>query len=107
MALKTTYSGKIVELLVSESEALRLGFAETLAMVRSGTRIVIYSESADLPVAVISPPAPRGRTISEAIALAKKCEEEMGKSPVMTADFARDVEEVIRNRKPWNPPAWE
>jgi hypothetical protein len=50
--------------------------------------------------------APR-RTISEAIALARKHQAETGESPVMAADFAADVEDIIRKRKPWNPPAWE
>jgi hypothetical protein len=39
--------------------------------------------------------------------LAKKHEEETGKAPVLESDFASDVEEIIRNRKPWNPPAWD
>ena len=44
------------------------------------------------------------RPISECIALAKKREEETGEAPVVDPDFAADV---IRNRKPWNPPAWD
>jgi hypothetical protein len=46
------------------------------------------------------------RPISECIALAKKREEETGGAPVLDPDFAADVEEITRNRKPWNPPAW-
>jgi hypothetical protein len=60
-----------------------------------------------MPVAVIHTPVPPRRTISECIALAKNHEEETGEAPVLDADFAADVEEILRNRKPWNPPAWE
>jgi len=58
-----------------------------------------------MPVAVIHTPVPPRRTISECIALAKNHEEETGEAPVLDADFAADVEEILRNRKPWNPPA--
>jgi hypothetical protein len=51
--------------------------------------------------------APLRRSISECIALAKKHEEETGESPVLDSEFAADVEEIIRNRKPWNPPSWD
>jgi hypothetical protein len=47
------------------------------------------------------------RLISEPIAPAKKHEEETGEAPVLDPDFAADVEEIILNRKPWNPPAWD
>jgi hypothetical protein len=47
------------------------------------------------------------RTLSECIVLAKKHEEESGEALVPDPDFAADVEEIIRNRKPRNPPAWD
>jgi hypothetical protein len=47
------------------------------------------------------------RPISECLPLAKKHEEETGGAPVLEPDFAADVEEIILNRKPWNPPAWD
>jgi hypothetical protein len=49
----------------------------------------------------------RGRLLSECIALAKAHEEETEKAPVLDPDFAADVEEIVKNRKVWNPPAWE
>jgi len=49
----------------------------------------------------------RGRLLSECIALAKVHEVETGKAPVLDPDFAADVEEIVKNRKAWNPPAWE
>jgi antitoxin (DNA-binding transcriptional repressor) of toxin-antitoxin stability system len=86
---------------MSEAEAA-CDFAALMARVRAGAEVVI--ENGTLPVAVIHTPAPPRRTISECIALAKKHEEETGEAPVLDADFAADVEEIIRNRKPWNPP---
>lgn len=89
---------------MSEADAAR-DFAALMARVRAGAEVVI--ENGTLPVAVIHTPVPPSRAISECIALAKKHEEETGEAPVLDADFAADVEEIIRNRKPWNPPAWE
>ncbi len=28
-------------------------------------------------------------------------------APTLDPDFAADVEGIVRNRKPWNPPAWD
>ena len=91
---------------ISEEEASS-DFASVLARVRAGAEVVIESENGKFPVAVIHLPVPLRRTLSESIALARKHEEETGESPVLDPDFAADVEEIIRNRKPWNPPAWE
>lgn len=93
---------------ISEAEAAN-DFAGLLARVRAGAEIVI--EGSD-PVVVIRagevPAEPvRGRLLSESIALAKKHEEETGKAPILDPDFAADLEEIVKNRKPWNPPAWE
>jgi len=89
---------------ISEAEAAN-NFADVLARVRAGAEVVI--ESGKLPVAVIHAPAPPRRTISECIALAKAHEEETGEVPVLDPDFASDLEEIIKNRQAWNPPAWE
>lgn len=59
------------------------------------------------PVAVIKTPPRPGRKISECIALAKAHEESLGTAPRLDPNFASDVEEIIRNRKAWNPPAWD
>ncbi|MGA2373044.1 MAG: hypothetical protein ACLPPV_17335 [Candidatus Korobacteraceae bacterium] len=91
---------------ISEEEAAS-DFASVLARVRAGAEVVIESEGGKCPVAVIHLPVPPRRTISECIALAKKHEDETGESPVLDPDFAADVDEIIRNRKPWTPPAWD
>jgi len=89
---------------MSAAEAAR-DFPALMARVRAGAEVVI--EDGTLPVAVIHAPVPPRRAISECIALAKKHEEETGEAPVLDSDFATDVEEIIRNREPWNPPAWK
>jgi len=89
---------------ISESEAAR-NFADVLARVRAGAEVVI--ESGKLPVAVLRPAEPNLRLLSESIALAKKHAEELGYEPRMDQEFAADLEEIIKNRRPWNPPAWE
>lgn len=92
---------------ISEAEAAR-DFAGLMARVRAGEEIVIESDDAH-PVAVVRPAGEefRPRLLSESIALAKKHAEELGYEPTMDPDFAADLEEIIRNRRPWNPPAWE
>jgi antitoxin (DNA-binding transcriptional repressor) of toxin-antitoxin stability system len=93
---------------ISEAEAAS-NFADVLARVRAGAEIVIEGRE---PIVVIragevrAEPV-RGRLLSECIALAKAHEEETGKAPVLDPDFAADLEEIVKNRKPWNPPAWE
>jgi antitoxin (DNA-binding transcriptional repressor) of toxin-antitoxin stability system len=93
---------------ISEAEAAS-DFAGVLARVRAGAEIVIEGRE---PVVVVragearAEPV-RGRLISECVALAKAHEEETGKAPVLDPDFAADVEEIVKSRKSWNPPAWE
>jgi antitoxin (DNA-binding transcriptional repressor) of toxin-antitoxin stability system len=88
---------------LSEAEAAR-DFSAVLARVRAGAEIVIDGHE---PIVVVRAAPMRGRLISECIALAKTHEEETGKAPVLDPDFAADVDEIVKNRKPWNPPAWE
>jgi hypothetical protein len=88
---------------MSEAEAAS-DFGAVLARVRAGAEIVIEGRE---PIVVVRAEPVRGRLISECIALAKAHEEETGKIPVLDPDFAADVEEIVKNRKPRNPPAWE
>ena len=89
---------------ITEAEAAS-DFAGLMARVRAGAEIVI--ENGERPVAVLHAAEPVRRSISECIALAGAHEAETGKAPVLDPDFAKDVEEVLSHRKPWNPPAWE
>jgi antitoxin (DNA-binding transcriptional repressor) of toxin-antitoxin stability system len=85
---------------ISEADATS-DFASVLARVRAGAEIVI--ESDHLPVAIIRPPLPPRRSISECIALLPE-----GSPAVMDADFAKDVEAAIEShREALEPPAWD
>ena len=89
---------------ISEAEAIR-DFARVLARVRAGDEIVI--EAGSSPVAVLRPAAERrGRLISDSIALAEAHERELGYAPVMDDEFAADMEEIVRDRRP-RTSAWD
>ena len=96
----------MVTIHISESDAAR-DFHGLMAQVRAGAEVVIESDARD--VAVVRPAGDefRPRLLSESIALAKKHAEELGYEPRMDPEFAADLEEIIINRRPWNPPAWE
>ena len=90
---------------ISEAEATR-NFAAVMDRVRAGVEVVIENE--DSPVAILrSALEPRGRLLSESIALAEKHTQELGYEPVMDASFASDLEEIIRNRKPRELSTWD
>lgn len=89
---------------VSEADAAR-DFAGLMAKVRAGAEIII--ENGTYPPAVLRSAIPAPRTISESIEIARRLQRETGESPVLDPDFAEDVAEIVRNRKPWNPPAWD
>lgn len=89
---------------ITEAELAR-NVRAVLEKVQNGIEIVVEHNSR--PVAVIKAPQAPGRTIGASIALAKAHEQETGEAPTLDADFAADVEEIIRNRKARNPPAWD
>jgi antitoxin (DNA-binding transcriptional repressor) of toxin-antitoxin stability system len=109
---------------IPEAEAAR-DLPGLLARVRAGEEVVIVNETAP-PVVLRVAAEPAGRLLSEAIALADKHAEELprrsvsesialaearsqelGCTPVMDADFAADLEEIIRKRKPRDTSAWD
>jgi len=91
---------------ISETEAAR-DFAGLMARVRAGAEVVIESDAR--AVAVVRPAGDefRPRLLSDSIALAKKHAAELGYEPRMDPEFAADLEEILRSRRPWNPLAWE
>ena len=90
---------------ISEAEAAS-DFASLMARVRSGAEVVIEDNAR--PVAVVRPAeALRGRSISESIALAEAHAKELGYEPTMDPDFATDLEEIIKSRKPRNISKWD
>lgn len=89
---------------IPENEAAR-DLPGLLARVRAGEEIVIEKEASPgvvLRVAV----EPRGRLLSESIALAEAHAKEMGFEPVIDPEFAADLEDIIRNRRPRDTSAW-
>jgi antitoxin (DNA-binding transcriptional repressor) of toxin-antitoxin stability system len=76
-----------------------------MARVRAGAEIVIEDNAR--PVAVLHAADSVRRTVGDCLALAKAHEEETGKTPVLDVDFAEDLQEILTQRNPWNPPAWE
>jgi hypothetical protein len=86
---------------MTEAELAR-DIHSVLAKVQNGTEIVV--EQDHHPVAVIRSPLPKGRLLSECIALA----EARGSTVTLDESFMEDVEEGIASRsQPWNPPSWE
>lgn len=85
---------------ISESEAAG-DFASLLARVRTGAEVII--EQGDEPVALVCPPQPRRRTISQCIALLPE------DSPAtIDPEFATDLMAAIEShREPLRPPAWD
>ncbi len=73
-----------------------------LAKVCEGAEVVVEWDNP--PVAIIRSPIPKGRLLSECIALAE------ARRSTVTLDegFMKDVEEGIVSRsESWNPPSWE
>jgi len=89
---------------ISETDAAG-DFAGLMAHVRAGTEVVI--ESGSEPVAVLRAAAPPRRSISESLALAEAYSKKLGYKPVMDADFAADMREIVGNRKPREISAWD
>lgn len=89
---------------ISEDDAVR-DFARVLNRVRGGAEVVI--EAGAGAVAIIRPAVePRGRLLSESIALAEDRRREGDIEPVMDAEFASDIDEIIRSRKPRDTSQW-
>lgn len=86
---------------MTESDVAR-DLHAVLAKVQQGIEVVV--EQDHRPVAVIRPAFPKGRLLSECIALA----EARGTTAIPDEGFMKDVAEGIAERsKPWNPAAWE
>jgi hypothetical protein len=92
------------------AEAAR-DFASLLAQVRAGAEGVIEDGLAPSTVSGVDaePDAaePRGRSLSESLRLVRAHAAERGYDVVMDADFAADVEDRIRARKPRSTSVWD
>jgi len=85
---------------ISEAELAR-DLHAVLEKVRQGTEVIL--ERNNQPLAVLRAADPQRRTISECIALAEHRDRERGYAVALDSDFAADVEQIVRNLKPWNP----
>jgi len=94
----------MAQLHMSEAELAR-DLHAIIEQVRSGSEVVV--ERDQQPVALLRPPAPRHRTVSESLEIALRREKERGYAVTLDADFAADVREIVRSRKPWNPSSWD
>jgi hypothetical protein len=87
---------------ITEAELARDVHA-VLEKVQQGSEVIVERED-HRPVAVIRSPLPKGRLLSESIALA----EASGTTAIPDEGFMKDIAEGIAERsKPWNPPSWE
>jgi hypothetical protein len=89
---------------ISEAEAIR-DIRGLIARAYLGTEIVIEKDAAP-SIVLRKAVEPRGRLLSESIALAEEHAKETDSEPVMDVGFAADLEEIIRNRKPRDTSAW-
>lgn len=86
---------------MTEAEVAR-DFYGVLERVRQGLEAVVDEEQR--AVAVIRSALPKGRLLSECVALA----EARGCTATLDNGFMKDVEEGIASRSQgWKPPAWE
>jgi antitoxin (DNA-binding transcriptional repressor) of toxin-antitoxin stability system len=83
---------------ISEADAIS-NFANVLARVRAGAEVVIECDAHAVAVVRHASDDYRPRLLSESIALAKKHAEETGYEPTLDADFAADLEAVIKSRR--------
>jgi len=89
---------------MSEAELAR-DLHAVLDKVRQGVEVIV--ERNHQPVAVLRAAVPPRRTISECIALAEHRDKQRGYSVTLDPDFAAAVEQIVCNRKPWNPSTWD
>jgi len=76
-------------------------FAAVLEKLRHGAEVVV--ERDHRAVAVIKPVKGPGRPIDECIALAKA----HGSGATLDEGFAKDLEEIIANRRPLDTSVWD
>jgi hypothetical protein len=88
---------------ISEAEAAS-DFPGLMARVRAGFEVVIDASPA-IKLSVVN--ESHCRLLSESIVIAEARAKELGYEPRMDPDFAADLEEIIRNRKPRNTSAWD
>ena len=77
---------------------------DVLARLRAGEEVVI--EGGDRPL-VLRATEQQFRTIGDAIAGLRAIEAEQGYPVMMDEDYAADMRDIIANRRPRRPSAWD
>ena len=73
---------------------------------RTGEEIII--DSRDTPIAVLrAADREKAKTVSELVLRLEERERELGHPIIMDEDYARDMREIIANRKPRDTSAWD
>lgn len=90
---------------MSAEDAAR-DFAALLAQVRAGAEVVIQ-DAASPAVLLRAVASPRGRLVSESIALAETHARELAEEPTMDDDFAADLEAILSKRRPRSFSEWD
>jgi hypothetical protein len=98
MSFREDYHRDMAVIHISETEAAR-DFEGLMERVRARNEVVIEKPSS-VPVVLRAASARLGTPISELIEAAAAREKERDYPVYMDADFAADMEEIIRNRKP-------
>ena len=102
--LDAEYTKFMAVIRISEIEAVA-DPAALFSRARGGEEIVIEADG--VPIAVVKAAEPKGRRLSESIALAEAHAKERGYDAVIDAEFKADLAEIIANRKPADHSAWE
>lgn len=90
---------------ITAAEAAR-NFAALLAQVRAGAEVVIEDDASPAVILRSLAPVPR-RLLSECIALADAHAAQSDYVPVMDAEFAADMEDILNQRKPRETSTWD
>jgi hypothetical protein len=86
---------------ITEGELAR-DLHAVLAKVRQGLEVVIEQDHRS--VAILQPPHPSGRLVSEILRDARQ----RNFTVTLDEDFGADMEAIIASQQqPWNPPSWE
>lgn len=96
--------GDMAQVHMTEAEVAS-DFAAVLRKVGHGEEVVVNSDGR--AVAVIKAADPERRTLSQLIELAGEREKRRGYAVTLDEDYAADVEQIVRERKPWTRPSWE
>jgi hypothetical protein len=99
-----SYNSDMAVIHISEAEVAG-DVPGLVARVLAGEEVVIDSMAGS--VKVVQADAPVGRSLTETIALMRADTDKRGYPLTMDDDFADDMEEIIRNRKPAERSAWD